>query len=74
MTQKHENQKGPSEPSPSEVMRLQFGKDNAFQVELQRRVDESFRSPTSGVGTHRHLGLFPAEPTRDLASRRVELL
>ena len=44
MTQEHENQKGPAEPNPSGVLRLQFGKDNAFQVELQRRVDEYFRS------------------------------
>jgi linoleoyl-CoA desaturase len=44
MTQEHENQKGPpAGPNPSGVMRLQFGKDNAFQVELQRRVDEYFR-------------------------------
>ena len=44
MTQENENQKGPSEPNPSGILRLQFGKDNAFQSQLQRRVDEYFRS------------------------------
>ena len=44
MTQEHDSGKGSSEPNPSGILRLQFGKDNAFQVELQRRVDEYFRS------------------------------
>ncbi len=44
MTQQRDSGKGSSEPNPSGILRLQFGKDNAFQVELQRRVDEYFRS------------------------------
>jgi hypothetical protein len=44
MTQEHENQKEPVGPNPPGVTRLQFAKDNAFQVELQRRVDKYFRS------------------------------
>jgi hypothetical protein len=44
MTQERENQERPSEVNPSGILRLQFGKDNAFQLELQHRVDEYFRS------------------------------
>ena len=43
MAQNHQNQRGSLEPNPSGVLKLQFGKDNAFQAELQRRVDEYFQ-------------------------------
>ena len=43
MTPQRDSGKGSSEPHPSGILKLQFGKDDAFQVELQRRVDEYFR-------------------------------
>jgi linoleoyl-CoA desaturase len=44
MTRKHKIQRESAQSTPSGVLRLQFGKDTAFQLELQRRVEEHFRS------------------------------
>src|SRR4051795_4008493 len=46
MTQKTEIHDSPAQPSaqqPEPTRRLKFGKNDGFQVELRRRVDEFFR-------------------------------
>jgi linoleoyl-CoA desaturase len=44
MTRTQEIQREPAKVNPSGVLKLEFAKDTAFQMELRRRVDELFRS------------------------------